>query len=110
VQLFKGQRYQTAISQAADDGPEFWESLYAPLEKAGWVYMPASSFSVGNPPAGIPVAAIPGIEVRFDPAKEQQMLPAALALGNALHADGTVVAVNRNRQSKTLMRQSEISY
>jgi hypothetical protein len=96
---FKGQRYEAAISQAADDGIVFWESLHAALESGGWVYIPATSFSVGNPPAGIPIAAIPGVEIRFDPAKEQELTPPALTLGNALHADGMVVAVNRNRQS-----------
>jgi hypothetical protein len=54
---------------------------------------------VGNPPAGIPIAAIPGVEIRFDPAKEQELVSAALALGNALHADGMVVAVNRDLAS-----------
>jgi hypothetical protein len=50
---------------------------------------------VGNPPANIPIAAMPGVEIRFDPAKEHELAPATLALGSALHADGTVVAVNR---------------
>jgi hypothetical protein len=99
VKPFAGQRYQTAISQGADDGIVFWESLYKALEQAGWEYIPATSFTVGNPPAGIPIAAIPGLEIRFDPAKDQELAPAALALGNALHADGMVVAVNRNRQT-----------
>jgi hypothetical protein len=99
VRSFAGQRYETAISQAADDGLAFWESLYATLEKAGWVYLPATSLSVGNPPAYLPIAAIPGVEIRFDPAKEHELSLAALALGNALHADGMEVAVNRNRES-----------
>jgi hypothetical protein len=54
---------------------------------------------VGNPPAGIPIAAMPGVEIRFDPAQESELAPVALALGNALHADGTVVAANRNIHS-----------
>jgi hypothetical protein len=95
---FKGQRYGAAISQAADDGIAFWESLYSALERAGWVYMP-STMGMGNPVAGIPIAAIPGVEIVFDLAKEQELAPAALALGNALHADGMVAAVNRTRQS-----------
>jgi hypothetical protein len=41
----------------------------------------------------------PVIEIRFDPMEEQKLAPAALALGNALHADGTVVAVNRDSHS-----------
>ena len=98
---FSGQRYVAAISQGADDGPAFWGSLYVTLKKAGWIYLPvpAGVFSVGNPPAGIPIAAMPGVEIRFDPAKENELAPAALALANALHADGMVVAVNRNIQS-----------
>jgi hypothetical protein len=39
---------------------------------------------------------MPGVEIRFDPAREQELAPAALALGNALHANGTVVAVNKD--------------
>lgn len=54
---------------------------------------------MGNPPAGVPVAAMPGVEIRFDPAKERDLTPAALALGNALHAEGMTVAVNRDGQS-----------
>jgi hypothetical protein len=96
IRPFAGQRYRAAISQGVDDGVAFWGSLYATLEGAGWVYIPAEPPSVGNPPAGIPIAAIPGVEIRFDPAKEKQLTPAALALGNALYADGMVVAVNRN--------------
>jgi hypothetical protein len=95
---FKGQRYRAAISQGADDGLAFWESLYVTLEKAGWIYLPAGAPSMGNPPAGVPIAAIPGVKIRFDPAKENELAPAALALGNALNADGTVVAVNRDTQ------------
>lgn len=98
VKRFRGQRYRAAISQGADDGLAFWESLYVTLEKAGWIYLPAGGPSIGSPPAGIPIAAIPGVEIRFDPAKESELAPAALALGNALHADGTVVAVNRDTQ------------
>lgn len=96
---FAGQRYRAAISQAADDGPAFWESLYLALKSAGWVYLPASPPSVGNPPAGIPIAAAPGVEIVFDATKEHELAPAALALGNALHTDGMVVAVNRDTNS-----------
>lgn len=99
VKPFAGQRYKVAISQAADDGIAFWESLYATLNSAGWAYLPAPPPFVGNPPAGIPIAAIPGVEIRIDPAKEKDLKPAALALGNALHAEGMAVAVNRERQS-----------
>jgi hypothetical protein len=99
IRSFAGQRYRAAISQGADDGVAFWESIYATLESAGWTYVSAGPPSVGNPPAGIPIAAIPGVEIRFDPAKEKELGPSALALGNALHADGTVVAVNSERQS-----------
>ena len=95
---FKGQRYRAAISQGADDGLAFWELLYVTLEKAGWIYLPAGAPSMGNPPAGVPIAAIPGVEIRFNPAKESELAPAALALGNALHADGMVVAINRDTQ------------
>jgi hypothetical protein len=95
---FAGQRYRAAVSQSADDAIEFWQSIYGALKQAGWVYLPLppGSLSMGNPPAGIPVVAGPGVEILFDPAKEQELLPAALALGNALHADGMVVAVNRD--------------
>jgi hypothetical protein len=96
---FKGQRYRAAISQGADDGLVFWESVYVTLQKAGWIYLPVNGPSMGNPPTGIPIAAMPGVEIRFDPAKERELTPAALALGNALHGDGTVVAVNRDMQS-----------
>jgi len=96
---FSGQQYRVAISQGADDGIAFWESLYPALKKAGWIYLRAEPPSVGNPPAGIPIAAMPGVEIRFDPAKESELKSAALALGNALHADGMVVAVNRDLQS-----------
>jgi len=96
---FAGQRYRVAISGSADDGLPFWQSLYPALKNAGWVYIPAGPPSIGDPPAGIPLITIPGIEIRFDPSKEQQLTPAALALGTALHMDGTVVAVNRNRQA-----------
>ena len=96
---FKGQRYAAAISQGADDGLAFWESLYVTLEKAGWIYLKAEPPWVGNPPAGIPIAAMPGVEIRFDPTKEIEVSPAALALGNALHAAGMVVAVNRDGPS-----------
>jgi hypothetical protein len=100
IRPFAGQRYWVAISPAADDGPAFWESLYATLKGAGWVYVPpAGPPTVGNPPAGIPIAAAPGVEIVFDPTKETQLIPSALALGNALHADGTAVAVNRDIQS-----------
>jgi len=95
---FAGQRFRAAISQGADDGVAFWESLYAPLKQAGWIYLPAT-LGMGNPAAGIPIAAIPGVEIRFDPSKRAEMTPPALALGNALHADATVVAVNTERQS-----------
>jgi hypothetical protein len=95
---FKGQRYRAAISQGADDGLAFWESLYVTLEKAGWIYLPAGAPSMGNPPAGVPIAAIPGVDIRFNLANEHEVAPAALALGKALHADGTVVAVNRDTQ------------
>jgi hypothetical protein len=101
IASFRGQRYRPSISQGADDGLAFWESLYVTFEKAGWIYvpLPPNSFSVGNPPAGIPIAAMPGVEIRFDPTKEPELKPVAKALGDALHADGTVVAVNRHAQS-----------
>jgi hypothetical protein len=101
IKPFAGQRYRASVSQAADDGIAFWESIYTALEKAGWVYlaMPPGQPAVGNPPAGIPIAAAPGVEIIFDPAKENELTPAALALGNAIHADGTVVAVNRDNHS-----------
>jgi hypothetical protein len=98
---FTGQRYRAAISQGADDGVAFWESVHAALEKAGWVYVSSGAPSVGDPPAGIPIAAIPGIEIRFDPSKEKELAPPALALGNALHEDGTIVAVNRDKPGAT---------
>jgi hypothetical protein len=56
-----------------------------------------ASLGMGNPPAGIPLASIPGVEIRLNLAKREQLLPAALALGNALHGDGMVVAVNVER-------------
>jgi len=93
---FKGQQYLVAISQGADDGVTFWESLYPALQEAGWVYVPSGPPSVGIPPAGIPIASIPGVEIRFSAAEEKKLAPAALALGNALHADGMVVAVNKD--------------
>jgi hypothetical protein len=97
---FADQRYRVAISGAADDGIDFWGSLYATLESAGWVYVPPTGPpTVGNPPAGIPIAAAPGVEIVFDPASEAELTAPALALGNALHADGTAVAVNRDVQS-----------
>jgi hypothetical protein len=101
IASFSGQRYRTLISQGADDGLAFWESLYVTLKKAGWIYvpLPANAFGMGNPPAGIPIAAMPGVEIRFDPTKESELTPAGLALGNALHADGTVVSVNRDNHS-----------
>jgi hypothetical protein len=43
---------------------------------------------------------MPGVEIRFDPSKEREMAPAALALGNALHDNKMVVAVNKDRQSQ----------
>jgi hypothetical protein len=97
IRPFAGQRYRVAISQSPDDGVAFWESMHAALEKAGWVYVPSGPASVGDPPAGIPIAALPGIEIRFDPSKEKELAPSALALGNALHEDGTIVAVNRDK-------------
>jgi hypothetical protein len=93
IRSFTGQRYRAAISQGADDGVAFWESVHAALEKAGWLYVPSGPPSVGDPPAGIPIAAIPGIEIRFDPSEEKELAPSALALGNALHEDGTIVEV-----------------
>jgi hypothetical protein len=101
VMAFAGQRYEGAVSQAADDGILYWESIYAALSKAGWlvVPMPPGQPGVGDPVAGIPIAAAPGVEIVFDSAKEAELARAALALGNALHADGTVVAVNRNDKS-----------
>jgi hypothetical protein len=99
IRSFAGQRYTAAISQAADDGVAFWESLYVTLQDAGWIYVPSGPPSIGNPPAGVPIAAMPGIEIRIDPAKEQELAAGALALGNALHADGTVTAVNRHNKS-----------
>ena len=95
IRPFAGQRYRAAVSQGADDGVAFWESVHAALEQAGWVYVPSGPPSVGDPPAGIPDAALPGIEIRFDPSKENELARPALALGNALHEDGTIVAVNR---------------
>lgn len=110
VRLFAGQRYRVAISQAADDGPPFWESLYVTLTAAGWVYLPpgTNAFTIGQPPAGVPIAASPGIEIVFDPAKEAELTPAALALGNALHADGTVVAVSRDNHSNPVEAERDI--
>jgi hypothetical protein len=95
---FGGQRYRASVSQAADDGIEFWQSIYAALKLAGWSYipMPPGQPAVGNPAAGIPIVTMPGVEILFDPTKERELGPAALALGNALHADGTVVAVNKD--------------
>lgn len=99
TQSFARRRYRVAISQGADDGVAFWESMHPALQKARWVYLPSGGPSIGSPPASIPIAALPGIEIRFDPMEEQKLAPAALALGNALHADGTVVAVNRDSHS-----------
>jgi len=98
IRAFAGQQYVVALSQAADDGLAFWESLYATLTDAGWVYVPPGpgAITMGRPPVGIPIVAIPGLEILFNPANEAKMTPAALALGNAIHADGTVVAVNRD--------------
>lgn len=100
VKLFAGQRYRAAISQGADDGVAFWESLYVALDKAGWVYLQAGAPSIGQPPAGVPIAAIPGVEIRMDPSKEKDVGKVALELGEALHADGTLVAVNREMESR----------
>jgi hypothetical protein len=106
---FRGQRYKVAISQGADDGLAFWESLYVALEKAGWEYLPSPEApSMGNPPASVPIAAMPGVEIRFDPAKEAELRLAALALGNALHADGMVVAVDRDNNSNPDEAQRDI--
>lgn len=101
VRQFAGQKYRAAISSAADDGIAFWESLYAALEDARWVYipMPPGQPGVGVPAAGIPIAAAPGVEILFNPANEAAMVAPALALGNAMHDDGTVVAVNRDNVS-----------
>jgi hypothetical protein len=41
IRSFAGQRYRAAISQGADDGVAFWESVHAALENAGWVYVPS---------------------------------------------------------------------
>ncbi len=101
VTAFKGQRYFAAITQGADDGIAFWESLYAALDKAGWVYvpLPPGSPGMGTPLAGVPIAAMPGVEIRFDPAERIKLESAALALGNALHVDGMVVAATVNPQT-----------
>jgi hypothetical protein len=110
IRPFAGQRYLVAISDAADDGLVFWQSLHATLESAGWVYVaPAPGQPAkGVPPAHIPIAAVPGVEILFDPAKEQELTPPALALGNALHADGMVVAVDRNSQSNPNRAEQDI--
>ena len=112
VRPFAGQRYETAISDAADDGLVFWQSLCATLESAGWMYLPPppGQPSKGVPAAYIPIAAIPGVEILFDPAKESEVGPAALALGNALHADGMVVAVNRELRSKPNEAERDILF
>jgi hypothetical protein len=93
VAAFKGQRYRASISQAADDGLAFWASIYAALDKADWIYLRPESFRVGSLPTGVPLTSIPGVEVKYASTRESKLLPAALALGNALHADGTVVEV-----------------
>lgn len=96
---YKGQRYFASISQGADDGVEYWESIYAALKRAGWVYIPSGPPSLGNPRAGVPIVSMPGVEIRVDPAKVAELGPAAIALADALHADGTVVATTKGLES-----------
>jgi hypothetical protein len=98
VAPFKGQRYKVAISQGADDAIGFWYSLHAALGQAGWIYVPAPPPSIGDPPAGVTLMAIPGVEIRIDPGRKDALEAAVLALANALHADGMVVAANINRE------------
>jgi hypothetical protein len=107
---FAGQRYRTAISAAADDGIDFWASLHAALERAGWKYIPIppGHLSVGIPAAGIPITAAPGVEILLDPSEVTELSPAALALGNALHADGMTVFVNRNDQTNPIEADRDI--
>jgi hypothetical protein len=94
AQAFAGQRYQAAISQGADDGPSFWKTLHLALKNAGWEYIPPSGPWVGDPPASIPIAAVPGVAIFVDRSKLQELEPAVLALGNALKAGGIRVIAN----------------
>ena len=95
LRSFAGQRFRAAISQAADDGPSFWKTLHATLETAGWTYVPPDGgIWIGDPPAGVPITAVPGVAIFIDPAKLTELSPAAEALGNALLAERMKVTAN----------------
>jgi hypothetical protein len=83
--------------------------MYDALKAAGWEYMaPVGGPWVGNPPASIPITALPGVGIFVDPAKSKQLTPAVEALGNALFAENIKTFANVSGYPKQDPNQQEI--
>ncbi len=63
--------------------------------------MPPTSLAAGDPPAAIPIATGPGVNILVDRAKLKELEPAVSALGNALIEEGIKVTANISPYNQT---------
>jgi hypothetical protein len=94
VQRFAGQEFAGQVAPGSDDARPLWEALAKTLAAAGWVRVPPSGLSVGDPPAGVPLVPNSGVTVFVAASRANEFAPIAQLLAAALMAEGIIAGVS----------------
>jgi hypothetical protein len=94
LQRFAGQEFAGQVAPGSDDARPLWETLEKTLAAAGWVRVPPSGLSIGDPPAGVPLVPNSGVTAFVAASRANEFAPIAQALAAALMAEGIIAGVS----------------
>lgn len=94
VEKFAPQEFEGQVAPGSEDARPLWESIDKALGAAGWLRLAPAGFSIGNPPAGVPLAPNSGVTVFVAASRANELAPIAPALAAALMAEGIIAGVS----------------
>jgi hypothetical protein len=94
LRQFAGQEFAGQVAPGSEDARGLWETLEPALAAAQWVRVVPYGLSVGDPPAGVPLAPNSGVTVFVAASRANELAPIAQALAGALRAEDIIAGVS----------------
>ena len=88
------------VSPAAADARPLWIDLDRVLATANWSRVDPSGLAIGDPPAGIPIDAPPGVTIVGAESNAAVLGPAIFTLAEVLGATGILVTTTFTNQKR----------
>jgi hypothetical protein len=108
IKPFAPQQFFGMLPTSGFDVNELWSVLDSTLRSAGWIReAPPQGLVVGNPPHGVIVEPVSGLVLEVAKGRVQDVGKAAVALADALRANGiavNVVQTDAQNKNAAMMR------